>query len=178
MRLRLLTIFAVLALAAAACGAGDETGELPLAPDTDPGDVPSAVGACLEGEPECDDTVAIGDDPQDLTPPSDFTGEPTLDPMLVDGGLSVSEALATEATGVLAVKGLLFVDERGARLCELLAESYPPLCGGAELPVTNYEEVLGLPIQSAQGISWTDQAVSFLGEIVDGTLVVDPMIAQ
>ena len=187
-RLTILTLFAVLALVAAACGSGDEQGaprapggsEEPavLPPNSNPDATPGAAGACLEGEPDCQDTLAPGDAPQDLPPPSDTPDEPSPTGMLVDGGLSVSDALATDATGVIAVRGLLFIDDQGARLCEVLAESYPPQCGGTFLPVTNYEEVLGVPLSNAQGISWTDQLVSFMGEIVDGTFVVDPTIAQ
>ena len=75
--------------------------------------------------------------------------------MLVDGGLSVSEALVTDATGTIAVKGFLVADDRSARLCELLAESMPPQCGGAWIEVSGYEGALSAPIQSAQGIDWT-----------------------
>ena len=62
-------------------------------------------------------------------------------------------------------------------MCDLLAESLPPQCGGAVISVTGYEEVLGTPLKSAQGVSWTDELVSLLGEIVDGTFVVDPTVA-
>lgn len=44
--------------------------------------------------------------------------------------------------------------------------------------VTDYEEVLSVPLTSAQGVSWADRLVSFLGEIVEGTLVVDRTVAQ
>jgi hypothetical protein len=94
--------------------------------------------------------------------------------MLIDGGLSVSEALATDATGVIGVQGSLFDDGTGARLCEALAESYPPQCGGVSIPVTGYEEVITVPLSNAQGVTWTDQPVSLLGEIINGTLVVSP----
>ncbi len=71
------------------------------------------------------------------------------------------------------MSGFLLVDADGARLCELLAESLPPQCGGVFVPIEGYEEVLAVPLQSAQGIEWTDQAATFIGEIVDGTFVVD-----
>ena len=186
-RFTLIVVFAVLALVAAACGSGDEPAApaapvgseqpSPLPTNSNPDGTPAASGACIENEPDCNDTVGIGDDPQDLPPPSDTPDEPSPTGMLVDGGLSVADALATDATGVIAVKGFLMVDDQGARLCELLAESYPPQCGGASIPVTGYEEVLSAPLSSTQGVSWTDQSVSFLGEIVGGTLVVDPTVA-
>ena len=65
------------------------------------------------------------------------------------------------------------------------AESLPAECGGglivlagltadglAELP---NNEALGL--EPAQGITWTNQSVSFFGELVDGEFVIDPLIA-
>lgn len=182
MRLKIFALLAVLALVAAACGSETNDAATPeapnagaevLPPNSDPGTTPPDVaGACLEGEPDCNDTLLPGQEPTDL-PPSD-AGGPTSAGALVDGGLTVTEALASDATGTIAVKGLLLVDEQGARLCEGFAESAPPLCSFAEVPITGYEEVLSVPLTSSQGVSWTDQVVSFLGEIIDGTFVVDP----
>ena len=186
---RVIALLAVLAIVAAACGSGaDDDGAAaptapnpaeepaPLPPNPDPGSEPAIGAACLEGEPDCNDTAAPGDEPMDLPPPGDDPG--TVSGFVVDGGLSVPDALAGGVSGVIAVKGFLFVDDDGARLCELLAESFPPQCGGASLPITGYEEVLGVPLNTEQGISWTDGYETFLGEIVDGTLVVDPLVAQ
>ena len=94
--------------------------------------------------------------------------------MLVEGGLSVSEALTTGATGVIAVQGFLVDDGTGARLCEALAESYPPQCGGASILVTGYEDVITVPLGTEQGVTWTDESVSLFGEVTGGTLVVSP----
>lgn len=190
-RLSMVAVIAALALVAAACGSGDDASDAPVAPtqgseepaplppNPNSDETPPAAGACLEGEPECNDTPQPGEVPQDLPPPSDEPVSPGgSQGALVDGGLTVTEALNTDATGVIAVKGFLVIDGNGARLCEALAESFPPQCGGASIPVSNYEEVLGTPLQNEQGVSWTDGTVSFLGEIVDGTLVVDPFVAQ
>ena len=59
----------------------------------------------------------------------------------------------------------------------MLAESYPPQCGGASIPVTNYEEVVNVPLNSNQNVTWTDDRVTFFGEIIDGVFVVDPTVA-
>jgi hypothetical protein len=88
----------------------------------------------------------------------------------------VSEALATDASGIIAVKGFLVTDETGARLCEALAESYPPQCGGASVPVVGYEEMVDVPLQNAQGVTWTDDVLSLFGELLDGVFVVDPTV--
>lgn len=204
LRLTLVTAFAALALVAAACGSSDDQpalapatqdvgtqdpASLPPNPNPEPDATPAVGGTCLEGEPDCNDTPDPGREPQDLPnggpdPAPIPIPEPPVAPgggsagFLVGGGLTVSDALATDATGIIAVKGFLFVDDGGARLCESLAESFPPQCGGSSIPVTGYDEVLSVPLTTAQGVSWTDDVVSFLGEIVDGTLIVDPMVAQ
>jgi hypothetical protein len=51
----------------------------------------------------------------------------------------------------------------------------PPQCGGASLAVTGYEGALSGPLQNAQGVSWTDDVVSMLGQIVDGVFVIDAL---
>jgi hypothetical protein len=184
-RMSLVLMFAVLALLAAACGTSDEqpaptapvgaSGEpSALPPNPNPGDTPVVAGACAEGEPDCNDTVAIGDEPQDLPPPGD---DVVPSGMLVDGGLSVADAVKVSRDGPIAVKGFLLIDSDGARLCELLAESLPPQCGGVFVPIEDFEELLDAPLANSQGVSWTDQHVSFLGEFVDGTFIVNATVS-
>ena len=190
-RLTVVAALAALALVAAACGSSDDEPAptaptvgaqepAPLPPNPDPGTTPAIGGTCLENEPDCDDIP--GKEPRDL-PLDDPTvsvggGSTVSGGFLVNGGLTVSEALATDVPGIIAVKGFLFVDDNGSRLCELLLESFPAQCGGASIPVSGYEEVLSVPLSNSQGVSWTDDLVSFLGEVVDGTLVVNPFVAQ
>ena len=183
-RMSLLLMFVILALLAAACGTSDEQSApttpigadepsaLPINPNPD--DTPAIAGACAEGEPDCNDTLAIGEEPQDLPPPSDDIAPSG---MLVDGGITVADLLARSAVGPIAVKGFLFIDDDGARLCEVLAESFPPQCGGVFVAIEAFEEVLGTPLSNSQGISWTDQPVSFIGDMVNGTFVVDATIS-
>ena len=173
---RVIGLVAALSLLAAACGDGVEeapTASLPV--NDDPAAAP-ASGTCLEGEPDCDDTGDM------VTPPIPLEDVEPGDGvvsggMTTDGGLTVSDALAGGADGIIAVQGFLLDDGSGARLCEALAESYPPQCGGTFVPVSNYEEVLGVPLQSAQGVTWTDEVVTFFGEIINGEFVVDPTVA-
>ncbi len=168
---RLSLLIAIFALVAAACGT--DTAE--PAP-SDAGDVPAAAGACLEGTVDCNDTLEPGEVPPDL-PPSD---EPPpagggTSGALVDGGLTVSEALETDATGVLAVQGHIVDDGTTARFCEALAESFPPQCGGAWVEVSGYEATIDPDdLTTGQGVTWTDHSVVLFGDLVDGTLIVDP----
>jgi hypothetical protein len=163
-------LFGILALVLAACGGGAQEEELPI----DTGDAPPAAGACLVDEPDCND-IGVPTDGGALPPPSD-DGEVVTGGMVADGGLTVSEALITDVVGVIGVEGFLFDDGSGPVLCEVLAESFPPQCGGASLPVSGHEEAVGVPIIAEQGVTWTDQPLVLFGEIVDGTLVVDPTV--
>lgn len=168
---RLLALLVSL-LIVAACG--DTTEEEPSA--TGAGDDPAVAGACPVEEPDCVDTVAGGQ-------PVDAGG--AVSGVVVDGGLTVPEALATDATGILAVQGYLFADDHGWRLCEVLAESHPPQCGGGVLPLGDFDRstVDALPdaeiftLHEAEGTTWSDRYVLVFGDIVDGVLLVNTQVA-
>jgi hypothetical protein len=151
-------------LVVAACGDDADSAELPPAGD----DAPPAAGACLEGTEDCNDTLFPGDEP--VTPlPGDSQGMP-----IEGGGLTVAEALETDAAGVIAVTGFYVDTGSGPMLCDALAESFPPQCGGASIPLADISPVDPESIQTNQGTSWSDDPVFVVGEIVDGTLVPTP----
>lgn len=182
-RIRAMALAVALLLLAAACGDdsttdtgdGDDTGELPVNTG-DVGDDIITEPACLPDEPDCDDTVAVPDEAQDLDSVGDEGATSTG--MTVDGGLTVSEALATDATGILAVRGYGFVEEGTALICESLApggERYE--CGGASVPVENLDlDATGAEIVHHDGLSYTDGEITVFGELVDGVLVIDPLV--
>lgn len=66
---------------------------------------------------------------------------------------------AAGARGPTRVSGFLVVEGETARLCELLAESYPPQCGGASLIVEGLD-VTEYDTQEASGVRWTDAPVT------------------
>ena len=90
---------------------------------------------------------------------------------IAGGGLSVSEALASDLEGPLMVKGYVVVANGETRLCEALAESPPPQCGGASLRVEGLD-LAGLDLQERNGVRWSATTVSLLGPVKDGTLTV------
>ena len=98
--------------------------------------------------------------------------------MTVDGGLTVEEALTRGSDdGVVAVRGLFYRDDSGTFLCGLLAESLPPLCGGAILELDGpAAEVITAEVNKAQGVQWTDETVTMFGTVSDGMLLIDPMV--
>lgn len=171
--LRGLVVVAVVVAFTAACGDDDGTdaGDLPVDTGEVGDDIPTDP-ACLPDEPDCDDQVVVPDEGRDPDSVGDSSG------MTVDEALSVGEALVTDASGVLAVKGYGFVDEDGARLCESLApggERYE--CGGADLATEGLDlDATGAEIVFHDGLTYTDGEITVFGEIVDGVLVVDDRV--
>jgi hypothetical protein len=113
-----------------------------------------------------------GDDPADGTatpPPSGGSADIVL--VIVDGepggpGISVAEALEHQPTDdIVAVTGALFVDPDGTvRLCDAIAESFPPQCGGARILVDGLD-LASVPGLQAEGeVSWAD-SVTLLGSV-------------
>ncbi len=159
---KLLLLTAALALMATSCGGGeDDSATLPV---NDGADSPAIDTTCLADEPECDDTPT--GEPQDLPPPGDTDLQPVV-------ALSVPDA--TAASGRVAVNGFLVVGFGDARLCEALAESFPPQCGGASVAVTSVDQIDPADLQSDGSVAWTDFAVTIVGEMATGTLIADPV---
>ncbi|MBK5269082.1 MAG: hypothetical protein JJE47_16800 [Acidimicrobiia bacterium] len=171
---RLAVLLAALMMIAAACSSADSDDPAQVPVNDQPNDNPVASGACTIDEPNCNDTV-IGGEPQVL--PGDNSDAGSSGGMTVDGGLSVSDALSGGVSGVLAVQGFIVDDGTGAKLCEALAESFPPQCAGASMPISGYETAITTPFINEQNVMWTDQTVSLFGEIVDGTFVVSSAVS-
>lgn len=159
-----------LALVVAACGDDDantDAADLPVNGD-DP-----AAGTCPEGTADCNDTP--GDLPGPDLEPGDDPGAQPGTGALVDGGLTVDEALVkTPADGIIAVKGFLVIDDTdGTRLCSVLAESMPPQCGGGALELVGLDlEMIDVTVADASGVQWTDETISLFGTVDDGVLTV------
>lgn len=104
------------------------------------------------------------DDPTD----NDGTGDaPVL--VIADGGpgdgpsLSVADALTHGPTDdLVTVTGALFVDADGtARLCDAIAESFPPQCGGERIVVEGLDLSSVADLQEANGVRWAESATLF-----------------
>lgn len=165
---RLAAALAALMLLIAACG-DDDSRELPPTDDT----VAGAAGTCPEGTPDCEDTLFPGEEPDDGLRPNEVTG----DLMPTEDALTVGEALAAGEGELLMVQGFYVDTGSGPMLCEALAESFPPQCGGASIPLADISAVDPESIQTEQTTSWSDHPVFILGEIVDGVFVPSPFVA-
>jgi hypothetical protein len=100
--------------------------------------------------------------------PSDpIGGEPVL--VIADGnpdvgsGLSVAQALGHRATDdLVSVAGTLFVDPDGTvRLCDAIAESFPPQCGGERIVVEGLDLDLIADLQTEGDVSWAEGVTLF-----------------
>jgi hypothetical protein len=78
-------------------------------------------------------------------------------------GLSVAEALTHGPTDdLVTVTGALFVDADGiVRLCDAIAESFPPQCGGDRIVVTGLDLADVPDLQEANGVRWAESATLF-----------------
>jgi len=169
---------AAMVLVFSACGSSDDA----VGP-TDPGDDrPAVAGACIEGVVDCVDTVIIDDSSGSQSPDVDTGGGAVISgSVTLESGLTIEEALGSDVAGIVAVRGYLFDDGTGLRLCSVLAESFPPQCGGASMPVEGFgfDRISGLAddelvrVEQSGGVTWTDGPVTLFGEVVDGTFVVD-----
>ena len=192
----LFGVVAVVGLLAVGCGDSDSAGSDDVsttaevttttgATDSGQGDGAVTSGQCAEDDPDCEDTEVVDDTAPDMSEPQTTDGGGEVDSstgMTVDGGVSVSEALDGDAvgvTGVIAVRGHLYDEGQGASLCETLTgggERY--ICGGPLLAVTGLDlEAIGDAVIIHNGLTYTEEEITVLGEIVDGTLVVNPNVS-
>ena len=94
----------------------------------------------------------------------------------VGPGLSVREAIATTAEGPLLVTGAVVASQGETRLCETLAESYPPQCGEPSLEVAGLDagELKRVaPESDAEGrVRWGENA-RLLGRVSGRVLTIE-----
>jgi hypothetical protein len=94
--------------------------------------------------------------------------------------LSIPEVLEMADGSPVAVLGVLYEDSDGTRLCEALAESSPPQCGGAVLPVANpvHPDLAAVLADAGGDVRTSDGTVELYGFLEGGELWVDPSAAH
>ncbi len=162
---KILLLIATLALVVAACGGEGDTSSAALPVNT--GDEPTAMDAtCLAGEPNCQDIPGNTAVPQDLPGDDAVVG----DGMAVDGGLTVADANNGAADGIIAVKGFVVASGDEVRLCDALAESFPPQCGGDSVILDSLDSIDPDELTSEGDVTWTNAQQTVYGELSDGIL--------
>jgi hypothetical protein len=108
-----------------------------------------------------------GDDDTD-TAEDTGTGGNSLGLIAPSGPLTIAEATSDDAPeGPLLVRGYLIEVDGEIRLCDSLAESSPPQCGGDSLLVENLDFSQYERTQTEGDVTWFDEPVEILGT-VDG----------
>lgn len=122
------------------------------------------LAGCASGSP---DEPISDDDPQPSTGPS------AADAILIiqEGaiasgpGISIPDALEWIGGEPVLVNGALFIDpDGGVLLCDAIAESFPPQCGGARFEVRGLDPA-GQLLEEANGVRWSE-SVQLFGRLV------------
>jgi hypothetical protein len=92
---------------------------------------------------------------------------------------TVEQFLEDDRRGTAEVEGFLLIDGDVARLCALIAESYPPQCGGASIELADVDRAAFADRLTTEGdVAWLEQAVLVLERSAAGVAtflaVVDP----
>lgn len=87
---------------------------------------------------------------------------------IADGpGISIPDALEQAGGEPVLVNGTLFIAPDGSvLLCDAIAESFPPQCGGTRLEVRGLDPA-GLLLEEANGVRWAE-SVQLFGRIQAG----------
>jgi hypothetical protein len=76
--------------------------------------------------------------------------------------IEVAELLDGSSPTDASVIGFVVIDDGGSRLCEALAESFPPQCGGSAVVIAN-PDVLTVALEQEQSVQWTNERVRLDG---------------
>jgi hypothetical protein len=139
--------------------------------------IPEVLVACASDQPDCDDILTEGDVPtggdDPLAPSSEPDAGTLSGGMVVEGGISIAEAIAYEGTEPVAVHGYIVRTSESAKLCETLAESFPPQCGGASLTLVNADSTDDLPLLEEGDVQWSPDAVILVGTLSGTKLTIE-----
>ena len=115
--------------------------------------------------------VIVGTGVPDQTVDPADTDAPVDPPPDDADALSLTELIAGGDAANVVVLTLLFDDGAGLLMCESLAESFPPQCVGARLPITN-PDVVDADFTQQGEVRWTDRLVILGGTLADGSFTV------
>jgi hypothetical protein len=93
--------------------------------------------------------------------------------------VSIAQVLTFDDETPAFVRGTLFSDANGVKLCEAIGESFPVQCLGAQISITDLElfpEYADLLVGDGE-VRTSDGEVAVVGYYSDGTLRIDPAAA-
>jgi hypothetical protein len=128
--------------------------------------VPILSTACVPDNSDCEDTFVVDDTPTGGPTPT-APDDGASSGFVIGTGLTISEAVAYDGSEPVAVGGYVVTTSEGTLLCEALAESFPPQCGGERITVTNPETLTGFVLVEEGNTQWSPEIVVVIGN-VDG----------
>jgi hypothetical protein len=93
--------------------------------------------------------------------------------------VSIDQVLTFEGETPVFVKGTLFSDANGVRLCEAIGESFPVQCLGGQISITDldlFPEYADLLVGDGE-VRTSEGEVAIVGYYSNGTLRIDPAAA-
>lgn len=126
--------------------------------------VPIVSAQCVEDHPDCDDAIVV-DEPKTGGPTPTAPDDPASSGFVVGSGLTITEAIAYDGTEPVAVGGFVVTTSDGTQLCEALAESFPPQCGGPSLTVVNPDTLTDFVLVEEGTTQWSPDLVVVLGHV-------------
>ena len=92
---------------------------------------------------------------------------------IIGPGKSIRDVFVSNLQGPLIVRGLLHVNDGEVRMCETLAESFPPQCGGRFLLVKGLDVEATTGLKTEGSVSWSDQQVEIQGTVEGEVLIAE-----
>lgn len=111
-------------------------------------------------EPTDEPTAAADDGSGGGATVTGLAGDDLSQPM--GPGITVDDALTGDQIGPILVNGFVLIKDGEARLCDALAESFPPQCGGPSLILDGFDPG-EVTLTEEQGVQWTDDVVQIVG---------------
>jgi len=141
--------------------------------------LPLVLSACFQRVTNEEDPApvisAVTQDPGS-DPETPQEGGTSLGGFVVDGGLTIPEAIAYKGNEIIAVQGFVYRSGETNALCELLAESYPPQCGGESLVIANPEATDDIVLTEAEDVQWSEDYVPVFGRLAEGVLTIETTV--
>jgi len=114
-------------------------------------------------------TGAVGWTPADIAGGNPAPPRPGVSDAIPTPYFSVVQALSSGFGEPMRVHGFLVVADGETRLCQALTRSLPPRCAGTSLRVAGID-LTGVPLVSAEGVTWSGQPLTLLGTVSGGRL--------
>ena len=131
--------------------------------------VPSVLVACAEDALDCQDTLVTGgEDPR--APDDDGSSSSGM----VIEALSITDALSYQGSEPIAVAGYVVRTQEASRLCDGLAESYPPQCAGESIEITNPDTADAFTLIEEGNVQWSPERVTVIATVTSEGITIDP----